>query len=71
MLRALVTGATSGLGYELARLYAAPGFRLILVGRNRRRLAQISREMRTAFGTSTVTAFCPGGQRRSFTGEPT
>ncbi len=35
----LITGASSGLGRELALSYAAPGIRLALAGRNKERLA--------------------------------
>src|SRR5271170_5755128 len=38
----LLTGAGSGLGAALARRYAAPGVRLILVGRDETRLAQVA-----------------------------
>ena len=36
----VITGASRGLGAELARLYAAPGVRLGLIGRDRRALAE-------------------------------
>ena len=41
---ALVTGASSGIGLELAKLFAADGYRLVLVARNRAALQQIGEE---------------------------
>jgi NAD(P)-dependent dehydrogenase (short-subunit alcohol dehydrogenase family) len=42
---ALVTGATSGIGLDTARLFAAEGARLIVHGRDAERLAQIAAEL--------------------------
>ena len=42
---ALITGATSGIGLETARLFAAEGAQLIVHGRDAERLAQIAAEL--------------------------
>ncbi len=44
---ALITGASSGIGLELARLFAADGYRLVLVARNRGALRALGDELRT------------------------
>ncbi len=41
----LITGATTGMGYEMARLLASQGHNLVLVCRNEERLCQVAREL--------------------------
>ena len=54
---ALITGASSGIGYELAKVFAQHGHDLVLVARNREKLFQLAEELRAAFGvTVTVLA---------------
>jgi len=51
----LITGASSGIGAALARVYAMPGNRLVLWGRNEERLTMIAEQCRTR-GASPETA---------------
>ena len=44
---ALITGASSGIGLELARLFASDGYNLILVARNASSLENLARELRS------------------------
>jgi short-subunit dehydrogenase len=43
---ALITGGTSGIGYELAKLFAQDGYSLILVARNEDRLQEVTNEFK-------------------------
>ena len=47
---ALITGASSGIGYELAKLFARDGYSLVLVARDRQRLIRIADEFNRSFG---------------------
>lgn len=46
---AVVTGATSGIGLEFARLFAADGISLVLVARGKQVLEQVATELRDSF----------------------
>lgn len=46
----LITGASSGIGYDLAKLFARDGYRLVLLARDARRLEEVAEELRREFG---------------------
>lgn len=50
----LITGATSGIGYELARLFAQDGYHLTLVARDEHMLEKVARELRQLGARDTV-----------------
>jgi short-subunit dehydrogenase len=52
---ALITGATSGIGYELAKLFAKDQYNLIIVARNRQELEKTSNELKSQYGIEVVT----------------
>ena len=41
----LITGASSGIGYEIAKLYASDGYNLILIARNIEKLKAVESEL--------------------------
>jgi short-subunit dehydrogenase len=70
ILTALITGASGGIGYELAKLFAHDHHNLVLVARNGPRLTQIADEMQRQFGVSVKTValdlVAPGAPQRLF-----
>lgn len=51
---ALITGASAGIGHELAQLFARDRFNLVLVARNETRLAQLAADLKQQHGIETV-----------------
>lgn len=49
-LYALITGATSGIGYELATLFARDGYNLVLVARNENLLQEVTDRLKRECG---------------------
>lgn len=54
MATILITGATSGIGLELAKIHAQNGDRLILVARSTDVLATLQADFKTQFGTEVL-----------------
>lgn len=48
----LITGASTGIGYELAGLFARDGYNLILIARNRKKLEELSEVLKNKYGTA-------------------
>lgn len=57
-MRAVITGATSGIGAELARQLAGPGVTLGLVGRRADKLEEVAATCRTAGATVHLWPAC-------------
>ena len=52
---ALITGATQGIGYELAKLFAQDGYNIIAVARTEEDLQQRANEFSQQYGVQVVT----------------
>src|ERR1700712_2155359 len=52
---ALITGATSGIGYELAKLFAKDGYHLVIVARSQQELSNTAEELETAYDIKVTT----------------
>ena len=53
---ALITGASSGIGLELAHLFAQDGYRLVLVARNRTALRLLGDDLQSRYGITVRIA---------------
>ncbi len=51
----LITGASSGIGYELAKVGAAKGHDLVLIARREDRLLTLKTELESAYGVQVYT----------------
>ncbi len=51
----LITGATSGIGYELARLFAKDQYNLVIVARNEDDLKRTAHELTQEFGINVIS----------------
>jgi short-subunit dehydrogenase len=67
---ALITGGTSGIGYELSKLFAKDGYNLIIVSRSDERLDDVAREFEQQFGIEVKTLskdlFKPGAAKEVY-----
>jgi short-subunit dehydrogenase len=52
---ALITGATSGIGLELAKLFAKDQYNLVIVSRRQDELNNVSNELKKDYGINVVT----------------
>jgi hypothetical protein len=61
----LITGASAGIGTELARVFAANGHRVALVARRADRLAALAQELTKAGGKAPILIPCDLGDREA------
>jgi short-subunit dehydrogenase len=66
----LITGASQGIGYELAKLFAADGSNLVIVARDQARLVQVAAELGARHGVTVKVLAkdlaAPGAGREIF-----
>ena len=56
---ALITGATSGIGYEMAKILAKNKYNLLLVSRNKQKLTSIKADFESKYSIEVVDLSIP------------
>lgn len=51
---AFITGASSGIGLELAKVFARNGYNLVLVARNQKAMNRLAAELHHSYGTKAI-----------------
>jgi short-subunit dehydrogenase len=51
---ALITGASSGIGRELTKLFARDGYNVVLVARREERLRELADDLKNSYGTEST-----------------
>jgi short-subunit dehydrogenase len=62
---AIVTGASSGIGLELATQLASAGFNLVLIARNEVQLKEVATQLSTLYNIETKTVACDLAEKES------
>jgi len=60
--RAVITGASSGIGFELCRLFAADGYNLVITARRADQLNRLAEDLRSKHGVSVEVILKDLGQ---------
>src|SRR2546427_504294 len=68
MARVLMTGASSGIGFELAKRFARDGHSLVLVARSAERLEEVAKELKTSVTPIARDLSRPGSAAELFAG---
>jgi short-subunit dehydrogenase len=50
----LITGASNGIGYELAKVFAKENYNLVLVARSEEHLSACAEELKQQYGIDTI-----------------
>lgn len=62
----LITGVTSGLGLEIAKIYAQKQYHLILIARDNDRLQELSKQLMQQYQCTCVTFCCDLANRSEY-----
>ncbi len=62
----LITGGSSGIGFELAKLFAADGYRVVLVARTKQDLDRAAEALRSAGSSRGPSREIPSDRQRDF-----
>ncbi len=63
-MTALITGASSGIGEELARLFAADGEDVVLVARSESKLNELANQLSKSHSITATVIVIPGWKNR-------
>ena len=51
---AIITGASSGIGYSFANIYAKKGYSLVLIARSKKKLEDLAKKLKKQYQTKTI-----------------